>query len=114
MSAAATQPGGKLFARPSRKMPAAVIRFTARATRAPNNRSSSQPTPILPTKLEPPSIDAHHAAFLGVIPRSVSNADRCVIAPFMLMELTKRTATIIQKAGERRPYCHVIPECETG
>src|SRR5260370_25315719 len=65
-------------------------------------------------KVEPRRSDAHKAGFVDVIPRSVSNADRCVIAPFMLIELTKRTVTMIQKAGERSPCCHVIPECETG
>jgi hypothetical protein len=55
-------------------------------------------------------MEAHHAASPGVIPRSVSNADKCVIAPFMLIELTKRTATMIQKASERVPCCQVTPE----
>src|SRR5882724_4634927 len=114
MSAAARQPAGKLFARARRKIPDAVDRLITKATRAPKNRSNNQPTPTRPSRLEPPSIDAHSAAPLAVIPRSVNKADIWVIAPFMLIELTHRTATIIQKAKERRPCCHVIPECATG
>jgi hypothetical protein len=56
MSAAARQPAGKLVARASRKMPSAVIRFIASATRGPKNRSSSHPTTILPSRLDPPRI----------------------------------------------------------
>jgi hypothetical protein len=56
MSAAARQPAGKLVARASRKMPSAVIRFIASATRGPKNRSSSHPTTILPSGLDPPRI----------------------------------------------------------
>src|SRR5580704_15780590 len=105
MSAAAKDPAAKPFARASRKMPAAVTKLTPKATRAPKNRSSSQPVPILPRTLEPPSMDAHNAASRGVIPRSVSKADRCVMAPFMLMELMKRTETMIQKTKVRMPCC---------
>lgn len=32
--------------------------------------------PSLPSRLDPPSIDAHRAAFSAVMPRSVSNAER--------------------------------------
>jgi len=76
MSAAARQPAGKLFARARSKMPSAVVRFITRATRGPKNQSSSHPTMILPSRLDPPSMDAHSAAFLVVRPRSVSNAER--------------------------------------
>src|SRR5947209_16567591 len=114
ISAAATQPSGKLFARASRKTPDAVLNVITNATRAPKNRSSNQPTPIRPSTLDPPNTDAHSAAPPAVIPLSVSNADICVIAPFMLIELTQRTATMIQKGNDRTPCNHVNPDCATG
>src|SRR5215813_3993702 len=90
------------------------MRFLPNATCGPKNRSSSHPPRILPSRLDPPSMDEHSAAFPAVRPRSVSSADRCGIAPFMLIELTKGIAVIIQKAKDRRPCCHVIPEWVTG
>src|SRR5215472_14965817 len=97
INAAAKQPAGKLPARARRKTPSAVSKLIPRATRGPKKRSSSQPTTTLPSRLDPPSTDAHKAAVLGVIPRSVSNVKRCVMAPFMLMELTNKIAVTIQK-----------------
>jgi hypothetical protein len=111
MSAAAMHPKGKLLAHASRKIPAAVVRFTTSATRAPKNRSCSpQPTTILPSRLEPPSMDAHNAASLGVIPRSVSNADSCVIAPFILDKLSLANCHFAQDSSGfpiLLPFCDV-------
>jgi hypothetical protein len=36
------------------------------------------------------------------------------MAPFMLTELAKRMAVIIQNAKERIPICQVIPRCSMG
>src|SRR5215467_3263679 len=69
MSAAARQPARNVLAYARSNKPPAAIRFSTTATRAPKNRSSSQPTPMRPSKLAPPSNDAQSAAVFAVIPQ---------------------------------------------
>ena len=99
MRVAAKAPAAKLSGAREQKHPRGGDQGYDEGDAAPKKRSKSQPTPILPRMLEPPRMEAHSAASAGVIPRSVSNADIWVIAPFMLIELdAQSTATIIQKA----------------
>jgi hypothetical protein len=109
IGADARHPVAALPARASTKIPSAVSKLIPSATRGPKKRSRRHPAPTRPSKLAPPSIDAQIAASRAVMPRSVSNAERCVIAPFRLIELTKRIAVIIQNAKEPSPCCQDIP-----
>ena len=53
-----------------------------------------------PDKLAAPIADNARAAPLAGTPRSVSNADMCVSAPFWAMDCAKRTTTRIQKTRD--------------
>ena len=51
----------------------------------------------LPQKLANPNTEAARAAFLAATHRSVSNGERCAMAPFTLIELSSRVPIRIQK-----------------
>ena len=82
----------------------------ANATRGAKKRSRSHPVKTLPSRLALASNDAKRAAREAVRPRSVKRAERRVIEPFILIELTKRVAVTIQNGEERRPDCQEVPE----
>ena len=102
ISAAPSDPTSSDRAPESRNTPRAEIASSQKETRGAKKRSSSHPVPIRPSRLAAPMIDTANAPPLVDTPRSVSSAAKCVMAPFWLMEL-RTTATITQKARERRP-----------
>ena len=79
-------------------MPDAVERVITKATPRPEKPVQQPAYPNPPDRLKPPSMLAHSATPLAIMPRSVSKADICVMTPFMLIELAHRTATIIRRA----------------